>query len=113
MEMTQAPDGEVLIFAIRGKVDSQTSKMFEERLIPPIEQGNKKILVDFSEMDYISSAGLRVLLLAAKKLSDGGGKIALCALKPPIKNVFDIAGFSVVFPIFSSPAAALAELKSK
>jgi hypothetical protein len=65
MEMTQTPDGEVLIFAIRGKVDSQTSKMFEERLIPPI------------------------------------------------KNVFDIAGFSAVFPIFPSSTAALAELKSK
>jgi len=111
MEITQTQDGEVLIFAIRGKVDSQTSKTFEDRLIPPIEQGNKKILVDFSEMDYISSAGLRVLLLAARKLSDGHGKIALCALKPPIKNVFDIAGFSAVFPIFLSPTAALDELR--
>ena len=111
MEITQTQNGEVLIFAIQGKLDSQTSKTFEGRLLPPIEQGNKKILVDFSEMDYISSAGLRVLLLAVRKLSDGNGKIALCALKPPIKNVFDIAGFSAVFPIFPSPTEALDELK--
>jgi len=111
MEITQTQNGEVLIFAIQGKLDSLTSKTFEGRLIPPIEQGNKKILLDFSEMDYISSAGLRVLLLAARLLSDSDGKIALCGLKPSIKSVFDIAGFSAVFPIFPSLPEALDELK--
>ncbi len=111
MEITQTQHGDVLVMAIKGRLDAHTSKTFEDRLIPPIDQGTKQLVVDFSPLDYISSAGLRVLLLAARKLSDGGGKIALCGLKPSIKTVFDIAGFSALFPIFSSLPEALNDFK--
>lgn len=104
MEITQAQRGDLLVMQLNGRLDAHTAKIFEDRLIPSIEQGQKKILVDFSELDYISSAGLRVLLLAARKLSEAGGKIALCGMKPMIKTVFDIAGFSAVFPIFTTVA---------
>jgi anti-sigma B factor antagonist len=107
MEITQTQQGDILVLAITGRLDAHTSKTFEDRLIPPIEQGAQKVVVDFSPLDYISSAGLRVLLLAARKLGDAGGKLALCGLKPSIKTVFDIAGFSALFPIFPSLAAAL------
>jgi anti-sigma B factor antagonist len=102
MEITQTQQGGILVMAVKGRLDAHTSKEFETRLIAPIDQGAKQIIVDFAEMDYISSAGLRVLLLAARKLSDGDGKIALCGLKPAIKTVFDIAGFSNIFPIYAS-----------
>ncbi|MBL7135410.1 MAG: STAS domain-containing protein [Candidatus Marinimicrobia bacterium] len=51
-------------------------------------------------MDYISSAGLRVLLQAAKKLNRIGGTLVLCSVKDEIKKVFDIAGLSPIFPIY-------------
>jgi anti-sigma B factor antagonist len=109
MEITQIQHGDLLVVSLNGRLDAHTAKAFEEHLVPLIDQGNKKILVDFAKLDYISSAGLWVLLLAARKLDDAGGKIALCSLKPVIKTVFDIAGFSSVFSIFATPQAALDE----
>jgi len=110
MEIIQTKHGGLLILNLNGRLDAHTSKTFEDRLMPLIDEGNKKILVDFSQLDYISSAGLRVLLLAARKLSEANGKIALCSLKAPIKTVFDIAGFSSVFAIFNTPEAAITDL---
>jgi len=109
MEITQIQHGDLLVVNLNGRLDAHTAKSFEERLIPLIDQGNKRILADFSKLDYISSAGLRVLLMAARKLDDAGGKIALCGLKTPIKTVFDIAGFSSIFPIFSSRQEAITD----
>jgi len=109
MEITQTKHGDILVIGPKGKLDANTSKMFEDRLMPLIDQGHKKILADFAQLDYISSAGLRVLLMAARKLSEGGGKIALCSLKPSIKTVFDIAGFSAVFSIFAAQEDALTD----
>jgi anti-anti-sigma factor len=107
MEITQTQHGDFLVVSLNGRLDAHTSKIFEDRLLPLLDQGNKKILVDFAKLDYISSAGLRVLLLAARKLDDAGGKIALCSLKPAIKTVFDIAGFSSVFSIFATLPEAI------
>jgi anti-sigma B factor antagonist len=110
MEITETKNRGLLIMNLKGRLDAHTSKTFEDRLIPAIDEGSKKILVDFSQLDYISSAGLRVLLLAARKLSDAGGRIALCSLKPSIKTVFDIAGFSSVFPIFATQQEAVTDV---
>lgn len=112
MEITQTKQGEVLILALTGRLDAQTSKTLEDQLIPLIEGGEKRVLVDFAPLDYISSAGLRVLLLAARKLTQSNGRIALCALRPTIKTVFDIAGFSTVFPIFATRDEAIDHLQS-
>jgi anti-anti-sigma factor len=107
MEITQSQHGDLLVVSLDGRLDAHTAKIFEDRLLPLLEQGNKQILVDFAKLDYISSAGLRVLLLAARKLDDASGKIALCSLKPAIKTVFDIAGFSSIFPIFATATEAI------
>jgi anti-sigma B factor antagonist len=111
MEITHEKQGNVLVMAITGRLDTITSKTLEDRLIPLIEAGETRVLIDFATLDYISSAGLRVLLLAARKVSQGNGRIALCTLRPPIKTVFDIAGFSTVFPLFASRDDALNHLQ--
>jgi len=110
MEITQTESGEVLIFALAGRLDAKTSEPFEQQMLAALAAGRRKLLIDFSSLDYISSAGLRVLLLAAKKLQESKGKIVLCALKPALKTVFEIAGFSSIFPIFDSPADGLTDL---
>jgi anti-anti-sigma factor len=106
MEIKQTQQGKILLFELNGRLDAKTSEAFEQQLLAAIAAGQQNLLLDFSKLDYISSAGLRVLLLAAKKLQEGG-KIALCALKPALKTVFDIAGFSTIFPIFLSPEEAM------
>jgi anti-sigma B factor antagonist len=97
---------DVQIFKITGKLDSYTSGDLGKQLMPSIESGNKKIIIDFSELDYISSAGLRTLLLAAKKIKQSEGKILLAELKEHITQVFQIAGFTAIFPIFPSVSKA-------
>ena len=106
MEVVKSKPGGVLVVSLNGRLDAKTADDFEQQIIPDIEAGESKVLLDFSQLDYISSAGLRVLLMAAKKLQDRNGKIALCSLKKNIQTVFDLAGFSTIFPIFAAQAEA-------
>jgi anti-anti-sigma factor len=109
MEITQTAHGNILVFALSGRLDAKTSEAFEQQLLAAIAGGQRRIVLNFSTLDYISSAGLRVLLLAAKKLQEINGKIVLCSLKPALRTVFDIAGFSSIFSIFASLEEAVAD----
>ena len=66
------------------------------------------MVLDCSQLDYVSSAGLRVFLITAKRLSKVDGKLALSALTEQVREVFDIAGFSSIFRIYPSRREALA-----
>jgi len=96
-----------IVLMIEGRLDSSSSGMLEKKILSLLETGEKNFLVDFSGMDYISSAGLRVLLMAAKKTKPAGGKVVLSALTDNVKEVFDIAGFISVFPIFATQEEAI------
>ncbi len=96
----------IYIYSIEGNLDSNTSGDLEKKLIPAIDPNNTKFILDFSGLRYISSAGLRVLLGAAKKLNQFGGKMILCSVKDDIKEVFEIAGLLPIFPIVDDPEAA-------
>lgn len=106
MEVIQKKNGDVIVMQVTGKLDSNTSGEFEKEIIGLINKGENKFLIDGSRLDYISSAGLRVLLFSAKKLKASGGRIVLSSLKDHIREVFDIAGFSSIFPIYESSEAA-------
>ena len=110
MEMSEGKRGDVLILGLSGRLDATNSKAFEERILTVIDAGERRLLVDLSHLDYVSSAGLRVFLLAAKRLTGVNGKIVLCSLKEPVREVFDIAGFSSVFSLYGSSDEALASL---
>lgn len=79
----------------------------EQALVGVIDQGEKRLVLDCAGLDFISSAGLRSLLLAVKKMKAAGGGISLAALQPNVKEVFDISGFSALFTIHGSRADAL------
>lgn len=110
MEITEDQvDGKVVI-GLGGRIDSTAAVEFEEKLIGIIETGTNSMVVDFVNVQFISSAGLRVLLLAAKKVKTDNGKIVLSGLSSDVKEVFDISGFSSIFDIFpdiNSAAKAL------
>ena len=106
MEMTQSKKEKLVILGLKGKLDANTSNSLEEKLLSLIEGGEKQIVVDFSHLDYISSAGLRVILMAAKRLKNANGKIVLCALNENVREVFDLAGFSTIFSIYPSQQEA-------
>ncbi len=108
MDIHAAKDGEILIVGLKGRLDANTAPQLEERFVALVDSGEKRFLVDFTELDYISSAGLRVLLMAAKRLKNLNGRIVLASLKDHIKEVFDIAGFSSVLAIYPSDKEARA-----
>ena len=67
----------------------------------------QKILVNFADLDYISSAGLRVLLTTAKRLGGSGGTLRICGLNETVSEVFEISGFSVILSVFPNETEAL------
>ncbi len=111
MEIKQDKHGDVAVLNLIGRLDANTSGELESVLIPLIDEGEKKIILDFSALEYISSAGLRLLLLAAKKLRNNKGEIILCSMKDFIKEIFEISGFTPIFKIDDTKEDALKELE--
>lgn len=99
--------GDIPVLSLGGRMDSTTSPDAEAHLTRLIGDGAQKIVVDFKDLEYISSAGLRVLLAAQKRLKQAGGAVFLSALRPEIRKVFDIAGFNRLFSIYPSLEEAL------
>ena len=97
----------VTVLRFDGNLDTNTAPNAQEQLDALMDQGATKLLIDFESLDYISSAGLRVLLATAKKLRRSSGKLHMCSLNEMVTEVFDISGFSTIFSVFPSEAEAL------
>lgn len=102
-------DAETSIVWLTGKLNATTLTSVQDLLFQLIDGGVRKLVLDLENLEYVSSAGLRVLLLTAKKLQGVGGKLLLCAVKGNVRSVLDISGFSSVFPLCDTKEAALAE----
>lgn len=109
MNITEEQSNGVTVLRPAGRIDSATAGEFEKRLVAAVGAANR-VVVDMAQLGYISSAGLRALLVAAKKARPAGGRIALAAMAPPIREVFDLSGFSSLFEIFPDGAVAVAAL---
>ena len=110
MEMSQNTIGDVLILSPKGNLDFNQATDFQETATSLVENGAKKVLIDFSELAFISSAGLRVLIVLAKLLQQKSGSFALSSLSEQIMEVFSISGFHKLFSIYSSQDEALRNL---
>jgi anti-sigma B factor antagonist len=110
MEITEERRANILILRVIGKLDASTSKDLEAKVLALVASNQEKLVIDLSQLDYISSAGLRVFLLAAKRMDNAKGKMILCSLKDAVKQVFDIAGFSSFLTLASSTEEALKDL---
>ncbi|MDX1412099.1 MAG: STAS domain-containing protein [Nitrospirales bacterium] len=107
MEIDEEKKEGVVILSLNGRLDALTAKGLEKKFFSLLESQEKHFAINFCQLDYISSGGLRVLLKAAKVLKKDNGKIVLYALKDPIKEIFEIAGFVTLFPIYPDEAVAL------
>lgn len=101
---------EVTIVSVKGRMDAVASPEFDRELNDRMAGGEKTFIIDFAELDYISSAGLRSILAAAKRLKEHGGQLSLASLKEVVREVFDISGFSSIIPIYESVESASAEI---
>ncbi len=107
MEIIEEKHEAISIYKLNGRLDSNTSQGFEKKIFDAISDGSKNMIVDFKDLDYISSAGLRVILKATKALNREDGKIMLCSMQDYVKEVFEIAGFDSFLPIVGSMDEAL------
>ena len=108
MNITVREENDTAIVEIDGKLDTSTSPDAQENFATMISEGKTKILLNFTKLDYISSSGLRVVLMLAKELDKTGGTLRLCNLNKVVQEVFDISGFSSILKVFSSESEALA-----
>ncbi len=107
MQISVKTTNEVKILAFEGKLDTGTSPDAQQQLTRLIEAGGNRFLVNFEKLDYISPAGLRVLLTAAKQLKGNGSELRICSLNEVVAEVFDISGFTTIFKVFGSESEAL------
>ena len=109
MEMQIRKEANVTVVALSGRLDAVTAPECELKLVALIAGEETFFIVDFEQLEYISSAGLRVLLATAKKLKGKGGQIRFANVRGIVKEVFDISGFGSIFQMDDSVSASLAK----
>lgn len=124
MEITECQTGDIVTLCLCGKLDTISAKAFEEKILTRIEPGTRFFVIDVSQLEYIGSAGLRVFVVASKRLNGVNGKIVLCGFKKtipyytlnrpqdPVREAFDIAGFSTIFSSYGSHDDAIKNLQA-
>ena len=111
MEISQERDGDVVIVRLSGRLDSSAAPGAEERLSASLTGTPPRVAIDMGQLVYISSAGLRVLLVLAKKVQQEKGKVALGGLAANVREVFTVSGFDTIFPIEADATAAVAAVR--
>ena len=113
MEVTTEHRGKAMVIAVRGRIDHLNASAFHETLLPHIKgccSGGGGIVLDLTGLDYISSAGLRIFMMAAKQARAQGGRIAVAQMQALVQEIFEISHFHLVYEIFKTTDAAVAEL---
>ena len=112
MEIKEEKGGNVKIVGLHGKLDASASPIVEEALMRLLDGGERQLVLDFSNVDFISSLGLRVLVATAKYMQKNKGKLAIAALTKHVYDVFQIAGFTRIFSVYSTCDEAVAHTQS-
>lgn len=105
IEVTNADGAKV--FNLIGRLDSNSAGEAEQTVLEAVNGGASRLVFDFQDLDYISSAGLRVILVAAKRMKANGGKLALCGMQEHVAEVFEMSGFLAILTVCSDRQAAL------
>ena len=111
MNLNPKLQGSVLILAPQGRIDHASAEDFSTALEPHLAEckaGGVSLVLDFGGIEYISSVGLRALMLAARQVKAQNGRIAIAALTPEVKEVFEISRFNMVYKVFDNVDAAVA-----
>lgn len=111
MDLNEEQVGGVTVVQVKGRLDSTTSPMLGERLTAILGAAEARVLVDFSQLEYISSAGFRILLLAAKRASEASSRFVLCGVSGKVRQLFDVGGFLDLFVISGSRDEGIAAAK--
>ena len=106
-------EGRVLLLQAWGRINFSNADVFEVQARRALAGADRDVIIDVSEVNYISTAGLRVLLHLWQDLKKENRTLHICALRPYIQQVFDIIGFNQIIPNHADVAAALAAIESR
>ncbi len=112
MTIQETTHGGAMVLQVQGKLDALNAPALDQRLAAAVDGGARALVVDLSALEYISSAGLRVFLSGAKRLQQSHGKMALAGPTAQVEQIFEIAGFAAILPIYKTVAAAAAACAS-
>jgi anti-anti-sigma factor len=112
MEIRKERVGETCVVTVTGRLDGIFGTAFANQVGELIAGANPKILIDFTDIDYVSSAGLRALLLLVRKAKASGSVFALCGVNEQVREVLDISGFTAMFSIHPGRAEGIAALSA-
>jgi anti-anti-sigma factor len=115
MHVSQERYGDALVLTPVGRIDNSTTDQLRSDLdthVAACRKGGDRLILDFSKVDYISSVGLRVLMLAAKKVREQDGTIVVAALQPVVREIFEISRFNLVFQCFATVRDALGKVSA-
>lgn len=103
----------ILIGLPSGRIDTANSEDLQNKLDAEIKAEDQALILDFGQISYISSSGLRVVLRMAKRFNEPGKKFALCSLSDSVHEVFTISGFGKLLSIYESQATAISDVKNR
>ena len=110
MELNSRSYADTLVLSPAGRLDHDSSEAFRERMQPFLERSardGRSLVLDLSALEYVSSAGLRCFVLAAKQAAAQGGKVSVAAMRPLVAEIFQISRFHLLFEIYPSLRDAL------
>ena len=107
MDMLELKKNDTHILGLKGKLDAVTSPGLRTRLLELVQQGERRILLDCANLDYVSSAGLRVLFEIAAKLQELSGRLACCSVNGNVRKVFDLVELPADIPVFANEEESL------
>jgi anti-sigma B factor antagonist len=108
MEISRDTYKRVTVIAVAGRVDSSNADQFEAAVNEELKSGQRNLIFDLSDVDFLSSAGLRILVMARKEAQKGGGEVRLAQPSDRVKETLQIAGLDVLFEAFPSREEAIA-----
>lgn len=111
IDIKEEKNDDVLVIRLKGRLDAITSVEAEKRVLESIDKGDKKLLLDFLNIEYISSAGMRMLLSIAKKMRSVSGKLVLCSVNTRVMDVLKMSGFDHVMDLQKNEQDALTKFR--
>jgi anti-anti-sigma factor len=112
MEIQKERIDDVFVVTVNGRLDGIYSSAFANQVGALITGTNPKILIDFTDIDFVTSAGLRALLVLVKKANASGSAFALCGVNEQVREVLDISGFTEIFSIHPGRTEGVAALNA-
>jgi anti-sigma B factor antagonist len=110
LEVNTIKVNDVVVVKLLGNLDTNTAPDAEEEINKSLDEGTQKMIINLEQTNYVSSAGLRIFLATAKKITASGGALKLCGANDVVQEILDISGFSTILDVKKTEEEALSSL---